>query len=39
MTTVYDREIPSWAVYEGSDIVEQGFFEPDGCAIDLTAAN
>ncbi len=36
MTTVYHREIPSWAVFKGSEIVDQGFFEPEGFVIDLT---
>ena len=36
MTTVYHREIPSWAVFKGSEIVVQGFFEPEGYVIDLT---
>jgi hypothetical protein len=35
MTTAYHREIPSWAVFKGSEIVEQGFFEPEGYVIDL----
>jgi len=36
MTTVYYRDIPSWAVFNGSEIVDQGFFEPEGFVIDLT---
>lgn len=30
MTSAYHREIPSWAVFKGAEIVEQGVFEPDG---------
>ncbi len=36
MTTVYHREIPSWAVFKGGEIVDQGYFEPEGFVIDLT---
>jgi hypothetical protein len=36
MTTAYHREIPSWAVFKGGEIVDQGYFEPEGFVIDLT---
>jgi hypothetical protein len=35
MTSVYHREIPSWAVFEGAEIVEQGTFEPAGYVVEL----
>jgi hypothetical protein len=35
MTSRYHREIPSWAVFEGDEIVDQGYFEPEGFIIDL----
>jgi hypothetical protein len=38
MTSRYHREIPSWAVFKEDEIVDQGYFEPDGFVIDLTAA-
>jgi hypothetical protein len=38
MTRRYDRGIPSWAVYKGGEIVDQGYFEPEGFVVDLTAA-
>ena len=38
MTSAYHRGIPSWAVFKGDEIVDQGFFEPEGFVVDLTAA-
>ena len=35
MTSRYDRGIPSWAVYSGGEIADQGYFEPDGFVIEL----
>jgi len=35
MTTTYDRGIPSWAVFKGGEIVDQGFFEPEGFVVEL----
>ncbi|MCU0304248.1 MAG: C45 family autoproteolytic acyltransferase/hydrolase [Thermoanaerobaculales bacterium] len=35
MTSTYHREIPSWAVFEGAAIVEQGSFEPAGFVVEL----
>jgi hypothetical protein len=35
MTSVYHRGIPSWAIFKGDEIADQGFFEPDGLVIDL----
>ncbi|MGD8439262.1 MAG: C45 family autoproteolytic acyltransferase/hydrolase [Holophagae bacterium] len=37
MTSVYHREIPSWAVFRGDEIVDQGFFEPEGFVMDVAA--
>ncbi len=37
MTSEYHKGIPSWAVFKGDEIVDQGFFEPEGYVIDLTA--
>jgi len=35
MTSRYHREIPSWAVFEGGEIVDEGYFEPEGFVVDL----
>jgi hypothetical protein len=35
MTSTYHRGIPSWAVFHGDEIVDQGFFEPEGFVFDL----
>ncbi|MEE4273324.1 MAG: C45 family autoproteolytic acyltransferase/hydrolase [Thermoanaerobaculales bacterium] len=35
MTAAYHRGIPSWAVFSGPEIVDQGYFEPEGFVIDL----
>jgi hypothetical protein len=35
MTETYHRGIPSWAVFEGPEIVEEGVFEPGGFVVDL----
>jgi len=37
MTNTYHRDIPSWAMFSGDEIVDQGYFEPEGFAIDLGA--
>ena len=36
MTSKYHRGIPSWAVFNAAEIVDQGFFEQEGFVIDLT---
>jgi hypothetical protein len=35
MTVRYHREIPSWAVFRGDEIVDQGYFEPQGFVIEF----
>jgi hypothetical protein len=35
MTSAYHRGIPSWAVFEGAEIVDQGVFEPEGFVAEL----
>ncbi|HSN55067.1 MAG TPA: hypothetical protein VLT32_10355, partial [Candidatus Sulfomarinibacteraceae bacterium] len=35
MTETYHREIPSWAVFRGEEIADQGFFEPEGFVVEL----
>jgi len=35
MTSRYHRGIPSWAVFSGDEIVDQGVFEPDGYVFEL----
>ena len=35
MTSTYHKGIPSWAVFSGPEIVDQGYFEPEGFVIDL----
>jgi len=35
MTSHYHKGIPSWAVFKGREIVDQGYFEPAGYAVDL----
>jgi hypothetical protein len=35
MTSHYHRGIPSWAVFKGEEIVDQGLFEPEGYVVDL----
>ena len=35
MTEAYHREIPSWALFKGDEVVDQGTFEPAGFVIDL----
>ncbi len=35
MTAQYHREIPSWAVFRGDEIVDQGYFEPQGFVIEF----
>jgi hypothetical protein len=34
MTESYHRGIPSWALFEGPEIVDQGYFEPEGFVFD-----
>jgi hypothetical protein len=36
MTSTYHREIPSWAIFRGGEIVDQGYFKPEEFIIDLT---
>jgi hypothetical protein len=35
MTETYHREIPSWAVFRGEEIADEGFFEPEGFGLEL----
>jgi hypothetical protein len=35
MTSTYHRGIPSWAVFRGDEIVDQGTFAPEGYVIEL----
>ncbi len=35
MTETYHREIPSWAVFRGEEIGDQGTFEPEGFVLEL----
>jgi hypothetical protein len=35
MTEVYHRAIPQWARFEGSEIVDSGYFDRPGFVIDL----
>jgi hypothetical protein len=35
MTSTYHRDIPSWAVFSGAEITDQGFFEPEGFVIEV----
>jgi len=35
MTSHYNRGIPSWAVFRGAEIVDQGYFEPEGFVTDI----
>ena len=35
MTETYHRDIPQWARFKGSEIVDSGYFDRDGFVIDL----
>jgi hypothetical protein len=35
MTETYHRGIPSWAVFSADEIVDQGYFEPDGFVLEF----